>query len=161
MWEVIPEIPETPASDFEYYYSDKNKGILITAYTGTSTEIRIPDCIDGKPVTYIKSEKPIKVTELILPDTIVVGSPSLTALEASSTNMDDYTETFDISELKYMKYHRNISGDKSLEAVYFPDGIEEIDFSCENNTKLDTLIFPDSVKTIQGFDGLEGLIIYI
>lgn len=41
MWEVIPEIPETPASDFEYYYSDKNKGILITAYTGTSTEIRI------------------------------------------------------------------------------------------------------------------------
>lgn len=142
MWEVIPEITETPASDFDYYYSNKNKGILITGYKGTSTEIMVPEKIDGKPVIKIDfdTSEPMRPTELIIPDTIEVSSSAI-----------------DTSEIKYMRYHEDVSGGLNLEAVYFPEGIEEIYFQCYGNSILKEVIFPDSVKTIKGFERLLGL----
>ncbi|MCL2086314.1 MAG: leucine-rich repeat protein [Oscillospiraceae bacterium] len=47
-----PNIPENPASDFEYR-SDGKGGIEILTYTGSTLRVRIPNTIEGMPVTSI------------------------------------------------------------------------------------------------------------
>jgi len=48
-------LKENPASDFDYKYVAAQSGIKITKYTGTSIRVRIPEKIEGEPVTVIKS----------------------------------------------------------------------------------------------------------
>jgi len=46
-------LEENPASDFEYRYVAELNGIEIFNYTGTSIKVRIPEKIEGEPVTSI------------------------------------------------------------------------------------------------------------
>ncbi len=47
----MPDIPESPASDFEY--TVENDEVIINKYIGSDTEVSIPEKIAGKPVTEI------------------------------------------------------------------------------------------------------------
>jgi len=47
---------KAPASDFEYFYSEPYKGIVINKYTGNSPNVYIPDEIEGKPVVRINDK---------------------------------------------------------------------------------------------------------
>lgn len=53
IWDVMPEIPETDASAFEYEYDSELDGVKVTDYLFESTEVRIPDTLDGKPVVEV------------------------------------------------------------------------------------------------------------
>lgn len=78
IWKYLPVIPETSADQFEYKEADG--GIVITGYTGSSMDIRVPDKIGGKPV--VKVDIPtVKATELILPDSVKEFNVDLSVLK--------------------------------------------------------------------------------
>lgn len=90
MFDVLPEIPETDASNLMYEYSETEQGIIVTDILNGETNVRIPDKLDGKPVVALKLNKDVlhesvygepnyysspdyqnyDITELILPDTV-------------------------------------------------------------------------------------------
>lgn len=70
------DLEETPASDFLYVYDADTKGIKIKKYTGTSIRVRIPDEIEGKPVTVIGKEafRKSNIMYVYLPNSITIIS---------------------------------------------------------------------------------------
>lgn len=50
------DLEETPVEDFRYEYDAALQGVVIKGYTGTSIKVRIPDSIEGEPVTGIGAE---------------------------------------------------------------------------------------------------------
>lgn len=64
------DFPETPLSDFEYVI-DGNYAI-IKEYTGSNSDVRLPEAIEGKPVFLGYSSTPFNdhatITRLIVPD---------------------------------------------------------------------------------------------
>lgn len=73
IWDVLPEIPVTDMSEFEYEYDSKLGGIKITAYNGTALKVRGPKMIEGEPVVNIFiSPKNINqnVIQFVMPDTV-------------------------------------------------------------------------------------------
>lgn len=89
MWSVLPYIDETPLSELNYYYEEHSGNMKITGYTGFSDAVRIPEIIDGKPVTSINlpdgsgygGEDGIHLKELIVPDTVKTITTDLSSLE--------------------------------------------------------------------------------
>ena len=51
--DVVPDIPVTDASEFEYEYDSELGGIMITKYIGSSDAVNFPPEIDGKKVMAI------------------------------------------------------------------------------------------------------------
>lgn len=66
----VTSVYVSPATDFEY--AENEDGITVTKYIGESTEVAIPETIDGKPVTEIGKNfammKPI--ISVRMPDTV-------------------------------------------------------------------------------------------
>ena len=65
------EIPENPASDFEYRTVEG--GVEITGYKGSATEVRIPNVIEGAHVVSIARrafENRSAITKVIIPDSV-------------------------------------------------------------------------------------------
>ncbi|MDE7399782.1 MAG: hypothetical protein K2N06_09680 [Oscillospiraceae bacterium] len=52
-WDILPEIDVTEASAFKYEYDSELGGMVVTGYIEESAEVRIPDTLEGKPVTEI------------------------------------------------------------------------------------------------------------
>lgn len=69
MFDVLPEIPVTDVSEFEYYYNSDYEGIYVTKYTGSSLRVRVPDTIDGEPVVSVNIGNKA-ITQLIVPETV-------------------------------------------------------------------------------------------
>ena len=65
---------ETPIEDFEYGYDGDTQGVEIKKYIGTKMKVRIPDKIEGEPVTRIGFEafRNSGVMSVYLPNTIKV-----------------------------------------------------------------------------------------
>ncbi len=85
--EPVEAKPDENASDFKYSISDD--GCMITGYTGTSDEVRIPAKIEGKPVTSLFGGTFLKnktIKKVIIPDTVtMIGGHTFyecTALES-------------------------------------------------------------------------------
>ena len=71
-------------SDFEFIYVDHGQGIAITGYSGDSSDVVIPDMIDGVPVVMISSQAfmyapwarnpewflPFSLTSITIPDSV-------------------------------------------------------------------------------------------
>ena len=64
------------ASDFGYVINEQKSGVIVTYYTGSATEVTVPDRLDNLPVTGIRgSERLFKgspITGISLPDTISI-----------------------------------------------------------------------------------------
>ena len=71
MFDILPEIPITDVSEFEYKYDSERGGIAVTNYTGSSLRVRVPDTIDGEPVVSVYTGK-TAITQLIVPDTVQI-----------------------------------------------------------------------------------------
>jgi uncharacterized repeat protein (TIGR02543 family) len=66
-------IPNTLATSFTYTTINTNE-IEITDFIGSDTEVAIPEIIDGKPVTSIRSEafyNSIRLTSILIPDSVL------------------------------------------------------------------------------------------
>ncbi len=65
------DVPEAPAADFTYYYSEEADGMMITDYLGSAEELKIPAEIDGKTVVGVDLRYCYRhFTALILPDCV-------------------------------------------------------------------------------------------
>ncbi|MDE7229001.1 MAG: leucine-rich repeat domain-containing protein [Oscillospiraceae bacterium] len=148
IWDVLPEIPVTDVSAFEYKYDNDLGGICITGYNGQALKVRIPDTIEGEPVVGVNLSNCYKeLIELIMPDSVK---------KFSFSGMFEYT-------LKYLNIpgaaqsYPSFKGWK-LESVYISSGVTEIssvDFEkCESLTNV---AIPGSVTETYGFDGCTSL----
>ena len=138
------DFPEAPASDFEYEKSADGKGVALGRYVGADKEVRIPEKIDGKPVTLLKSKTFTNTTAetVIIPNTVV-------ELEWGA---------FDYAlELKTVVFEGDIKtmgegafrGCEKLETVILPDGFTELGEAMFTGChSLKNIVLPDSLKVI-------------
>lgn len=109
IWEVLPEIPETPAAELEYKLLDDESGVKVTGYIGTGNAVRVPETIDGKPVVEVHFEE-LQAEEVIFP--------------RSAESCKLY-----FCPAKYINIPCNdmhISGEYALEKVYIEDSVTVI-----------------------------------
>lgn len=108
-------------TDFEYEILDG--GVTITKYTGNSTDVVIPDTIDGVPVTkigFLSFEAKFDVVSVTLPETTEV-----------------------ICEGAFMDC-------SSMQSINIPESVASIERSAfAACTSLETLVVPASVKTVE------------
>lgn len=131
-----------PVTDFEYKENDD--GITVTKYIGESTELVIPETIDGKPVTEIgyafSMFKPI--TSLRIPDTVhTIGSGAF-----------DFCD-----DLKSVQFSAGLitigphafRGCKRLESIELPESLTTIVASAfQECVALKEITIPKNVVTI-------------
>ena len=156
------EIPETPASDFEY--TVENDAVIIIDYIGSDTQIRIPEKIKGKPVTGIYSNAfsyctsltsvtiPATVTEIY--DNAFIDSTSLTEINVSSDN-PLYSSQDGILFNKDKTTLICYPAGKENTSYSIPNSVTEIgEYSFSYCTSLTNVDIPNSVNEI-GIDAFE------
>lgn len=133
IWEVLPEIPETPAADLEYRMLADESGITVTGYKGTENAVRVPETIDGKPVVEAHFSG-AEAEEIILPTTL--EEAFIWDCKAKYINIpcDDMT----------------ISGGYELEKVYIEDNVTVLsDYLLAWQKSLEQVRMGSSVKVIE------------
>jgi hypothetical protein len=161
--------PDENASDFKYSISDD--GCMITGYIGTSDEVRIPDKIEGKPVTSLFGgtfQKNKTIKKVIIPDTVtMIGGHTFyecTALESveipdsvsiigdfafafctslKSVNIPDSSKASSIGNSAFFKC-------TGLTSVTIGEGVSYIALHAFRGcTSLTDLTIPDSLTLLQ------------
>ncbi len=109
-----------PESELKFAKTEDGTGIILTAYTGSGTKLRLPDQVDGLPVTeigkdFMKGNK--EITGIRLPETLVT--------------IGDYA----------------FEGCSSIKEIRLPKGLETIKWYAFYNTGIRTLEIPASLKS--------------
>lgn len=165
IWEVLPEIPETPASELEYSpllkfneetgENEESGGIKVTDYLGTGNAVRVPETIDGKPVVSVHFSK-LEVEEIILPTTLQEALISHCTAKYMNIPCDDMWITGEYAlEKVYIEDNVTVldnyllAWEESLEQVRMGSNIKSIeDNAFERCEALKTLEIPESVEYI-------------
>lgn len=124
------------------FYSDKD-GTMLTAYLGTELEITLPESFKGEKYR-IRGHafKNAKVESITLPDSYTELSPF--AFYGCET-LKRFRLSPNITELPKSVFDYC----KSLEEIELHEGIVRIGENALKNTKIKTLVIPDSVTTIE------------
>lgn len=151
IYKDIKNYEETPIEDFEYEYDADTQGVQITKYTGTSIKVRMPDKIDGEPITCIGEGafKKSGIMSVYIPDTVTViknkafaectGLISIVIPEGI-TKIGEDTQFFGGGAFS------NCTG---LTSIEIPGNLEKIgDFTFEHCTKLTDIKIENGVKEI-------------
>lgn len=147
-----PSIPVTPASDFEYGYTDSGD-IKITRYLGTATAVNIPSKIDGIAVREIgEAFAWTAVSNVIIPDSVTtIGEYAFSGCFALKTiTIPNSVTTIGNSAFSY----------STLASVTIPNSVTTIGECAFNNCKsLTSVTIPNSVTTIEdgAFASCESL----
>lgn len=165
---MLPTIGYAENAD-EFNYSLLEDGtISITGYTGSDTQVIIPDQIDGKTISKIGEGaffSQTRIESIVLPDTIesiedgaFVNCVSLTSFEMpdSVENIGEYLFARD-SALETVKLSQSITELPNL-TFYFCDSLKEVEipegvvslgdavfYSCSN---LEEISFPNTLESI-------------
>lgn len=108
-WDVLPEISETPQSEFEYETADG--GVFVTGYKGSGRAVYIPETIDGKTVKKVVL-KDLDIDEVIFPKT------------AEECRLSDCP----VKYANVVNSNSRFSCD-NIEAIYIEDGVTEVNSS--------------------------------
>ncbi len=151
IWDVLPEIPVTDASAFEYRYDSKLGGMVITDYLRESPKVRIPDTLEGEPVVGIKlytTSKHYTINELIFPDTI----KEINLYSVLGLQYMNFPSVFSL-KLDPMFYHPKPT------VAYIGEKVKKIGNTFQNCEKLTTISIPNNVTAISAcaFDGCPNL----
>lgn len=146
------------SGDFKYMVNEdtEEETITITGYTGTDSNVVIPEKIDGKKVVKLGSRAFFKnqyLTAVTIPSTVTAIG------HVAFTNCKKLTTVSLPSELKMIDYDA-FAYCHSLKTVDFPEGMELIGNSAFSNCdSLDAIEIPASVKDIAGsaFGGCSAL----
>ncbi|MDE6732963.1 MAG: leucine-rich repeat domain-containing protein [Oscillospiraceae bacterium] len=106
IWEVLPEIPVTPAADLEYHLLADESGVKVTDYLGTGNAVRVPETIDGKPVVEVSFVE-LQAEEVIFPRSAKSCTLYYSPVKYINIPCDDMS----------------ISGEYALEKVYIEDNV--------------------------------------
>ena len=143
LWDVLPEIPETPAAELEYAMLADGSGLDVSGYKGTGNAVRIPETIDGTKVVSIRFSE-VNIEELILPTTV------------------EYARVYNCP-IKYLNVpcdEIKIQMSYDLEKVYIEDNVTVISSGLFAREELLTQVrMGSSLKVIEGdaFQGCEAL----
>lgn len=133
IWEVLPEIPETPAAELEYKLLDDESGIKVTGYTGTGNAVRVPETIDGKPVVEVRFSE-LQAEEVIFPRSAKSCTLYYSPVKYINIPCDDM----------------HISGEYALEKVYIEDKVTVIrEYLLGSQKSLDQVRMGSGIKVIE------------
>ncbi len=149
IWEVLPEIPETPAAELEYDLlyefneetgeNEESGGIKVTGYNGTGNAVRVPETIDGKPVAEVRFTE-LEVEEIILPTTLQEARISHCTAKYLNIPCDNTL----------------ITGEYALEKVYIEDNVTVLDnYLLAWEKSLEQVRMGSNIKIIED-DAFEG-----
>lgn len=156
----------TPAFAIEAQASEEYFTISngeITAYTGTATDLTIPDTIDGQVVRAIGDRVFYKkgLNSVIIPNTVEsIGKQAfcynaLTSIELpeslknmgdgafSSNKLSSVTIPKSLEKIPMVAFSKN-----QLTSVTIPEGVTSIGMGAFTVNKLESLVIPDSVTSI-------------
>ena len=169
MWEVLPEIEETPVSMLQYHTNSAKDGIIVDGYKARPTEVRIPDTINGLPVVVVSLEE-YDLTELILPETTKSFSVNVETIKYINMPRDLeeiawYKESpYNKAERYYMSPELKHIPDYAFagyegDTYTIPEGIVSIGRQAFAYSKLNTIILPKSLTDIgeEVFDNCSKL----
>ena len=140
------DFKETPASDFEYGHNASLNGVEITGYTGKSMKVRIPEKIDGEPVTSIgrRAFKDSGIVEIYIPNTVTsIGAWAFTrCLELTNITIPN-----SVIRISYGAF----SECTGLTNVTLSDSVTRISYGVFSGcTGLTNIVIPNSVTQIGG-----------
>ena len=146
------ELPvRVAASESGFTYTVTDGSATITGYTGTATELVIPDEIDGYPVTYIENgafRGNTSITHVTLPETLqYIGSGSFSGCTGLLT--------LTLPDSVLMIFKSGFYGCTSLKEVYVGAGFECLDLDCfPGCTGLERIIVSEDNPYYQSIDGI-------
>jgi hypothetical protein len=126
------------------YQKDSSSGeIYIKGYSGDSTELNIPDTIDGFPVTEIHFEAfaDTNLEVIIIPSSVTTFDNSAFANTPWLDTMTDMSPVFVINNII-------IDAKKATGDVVIPYGVQSIPSSAFSGTSVTSVFIPDSVVDI-------------
>lgn len=139
----------SPIEDFEFEFS--NGEVIITEYIGTEREIKIPDKIEGRPVTVIGESafEDYDLESVVIPDSVV-------KIEENAFYACECLVNVTLSEnLKVIEDHA-FAHCVSLATIRLPDGLKELGgFVFDGCKKLSQLDLPDNVE-LNAFSPVDG-----
>lgn len=130
-------------------------GITIQDYMGNAENIRIPDTINGIPVTRI-GVKAFQGREnlqtVILPESVLVVEPNAFC---NCVKLQKVTLGSKVQEIQGSAF----SG-SSLKEINLPDTLEKIGAGAFQETKLEKITFPPAIKTLSSgiYSGISTLV---
>lgn len=137
------EIPYISIDFFEYVTHSETDGVVILNYTGTDVRVRIPNEIDGMPVTVIGSRAfyDSGVMSVYIPDTVRIIGPSAFA----NTNIESVIIPGSVHTIREYAFYNCIN----LVSVTIEYGVEVIGaFAFARCVNLTSINIPNSVTTI-------------
>ena len=126
-------------SDFQY--TQNSSGIMITGYTGSVKDVRIPDRINNLPVVVIKNSafSRKQLTSITLPNSIIyIGMFAF--LENQLTSITFPNSLIYIGERAFMN--------NRLTSITFPNSFLHIEKNAFRNNQLTSITFPNSPNLI-------------
>ena len=168
---------ETSIYDFEYKLSD-NDDVIITKYTGSDTEVIIPEDFNGYAVTEIANGafRSSAVTSVTLPSSVekIENYAFYSCRNLATVNFNDGLKEIGTEAFAYCYALKSVSIPESCkkigeEAFYYDNALETLDLGKGVETiggsafrycsKLSALVIPDSVTAMGGyvFDGCSSL----
>lgn len=162
---LLPDIPVTDASAFEYKYDSELGGVAITNYKAQSFKLHIPDTIEGEKVVAVYLDNlDMEITQIIMPDSVkdFKFSESITdALQfvnipngVTEIGEDAFSECKNLKSITIPNGVTEIgsgafSGCASLTSITIPDSVTEIGgYAFSECTSLTSVTIPDSVTEI-------------
>lgn len=145
---------ENKATDFVYEVNEQD-GITITKYIGDSTDVIIPDTIQGKPVTKIGGFAFVtdsQLCQITASEVHFVQMPStITVIEGYAFKMCTTLTTVILSENLESIGPGAFQECKQLKHITIPSQVRTIADQAFESSGLESITFQDGIETISGY----------
>ncbi|MBE5796385.1 MAG: leucine-rich repeat domain-containing protein [Clostridiales bacterium] len=141
---TMPDIPETPTSDFTWTDTGAGNEFIITGYTGTATQVKVPQTIEGKPVTMIDKNafaNKSDLTHVVLPEGVTsIGTRAFEGCTNQCINIPSTVQTIGAYAFTECDCLTNIAFPAGITII--PEGV------CAGCDELTTVTMSEDVTNI-------------